>query len=543
MNARFLCWLVAVLPLLAVVGWAALAPDLPEPASTRQALGEMATVWTFDEWLRDGGGPLHLAARALHLAALEVPGATARSVLWLNVVCVLWLASSLATVARRAFSEEVVGRGAALVWLFVFGLLVASPGYGSNWLHAERVGVFLAPALLVTGIGWLQVGGRFPLRAGGVVVIAGLAPLCHANGMATALALIPALMARCRVSVSVRAVAWLGALLVVGNLASWFALRTAPSFGAADADLFAHISRAPREMAARILTETGAAWLDLVPTSTLDEHALGLLSWTLPLLLLLPVGRRDEEALARSGPWWSCLVFGLAVTAVAAVRYELSPPVGTTREAVYGAFLLPLGTIGLLAIRFGAALLPFAAGALVVLGIADWHAGLEDLRRARVRAAVAAARLVAAPSGVRAVYGDPSRLDALVARGVVPLPSRVEAQRFADVGSPRAELGRVTRVSSGELRGEVFSSLRGATAAWLVAVVEAPGATATLAATCWPDYAGAGRVVPWSLELPQPLAAGAQVRVAAWLPEEGAVAAIGPRYRVRGGALVVDDGT
>ena len=543
MNARTLYWLVASAPLLAVIGWAAFAPDLPEPASTRQALGEMVTVWTFDEWLRDDGGPLHLAARALHLAALEVPGATARSVLWLNVVCALWLAAALAAVGRRSFSEEVVGRGAALVWLFVFGLLVASPGHGGNWLHAERIGVLLAPALLVTGIGWLQVEGRFPLRAGGVVILAGLAPLCHANGIATALALVPALMARCRVTVSVRAVAWLGALLVVGNLASWFALRTASSFGAVDADLFAHISRAPREMVARILTETGAAWLDLVPTSTLDEHALGLLSWTLPLLLLLPIGRRDEEARLRSVPWWSCLVFGLAVTAVAAVRYELSPPVGTTREAVYGAFLLPLGTVGLFAVRFGAALLPFAAGALVVLGIADWHAGLEDLRRARVRAAVAAARLVAAPDGVRAVYGDPSRLDALVARGIAARPARVEEQRFAAAGAQRPELGRVIRATPRDLRGEVVSSLRGATAAWLVAVVEAPGAAATIAATCWPDYAGAGRVVPWSLELPTPLAAGAQVQVAAWLPEEGAVAAIGPRYRVRGGALVVDDGT
>jgi len=539
-NARFLCWLLAIGPLLAAVGWSAFAPETPEPDAARRALGDMITAWSFGDWLESGDGPLHLAARALHLAALEVPGATAQSVVWLNVLCATWLAAMLATLARRGFSEAVVGRGAGLVWLFVFGLLVSSPGHGSNWLYGERVGAILAPALLVLGLCWLQGEGRFTLRASGAVAVAGLAPLCHANGVVVFVALVPALLARCRVTVSVRSVAWLGALLVAGNLAAWLALRTASAFGAADAHLLSSISSAPREMIARILIETGRVWLDVVPTSTADEHALGLLSWTLPLLLLLPIGRRDDEARLRSGPWWACLVFGLAVTAVAAFRYELTPPVGSNREATYGAFLLPLGVVGLLAVRFGPGLLPFAAGAFVVLGVADWHAGLEDLRRARARAATGAARAAVAAEGLRELYGDVGRLDALVERGVVPRPHSVEDELLVRPGPPRPELGRVVDANPSRIRGEVVSSLRRPTAAWLVALVETPGEAPVRAAACWPDFRG-GRVTPWTLTFAEPPTEGDGVRVVAWVPEEGAAAAVGPRYRVSGGALVVDN--
>lgn len=540
MNARLLCWLAAIAPVLAAIGWSALAPPLPEQDAARRALGEMVTVWSFDDVLRTDGGPLHVAARALHLAALQVPGASARSVVWLNVICAMWLASSLATLARRGFSEDVVGRGAALVWMFVIGLFVASPGFGSNWLYGERIGALLAPATLVLGLRWLQGDGRFALRALGALLVAALAPLCHANGVVVFLALLPAMAARCRATVSVRSVAWLGGLLVVGNLSSWFALRTAGAFGAADADLFGRISSAPREMIARILTETGAAWTDLIPTSSLDEHALGLLSWTLPVLLLLPVGRRDDGARLRAGPWWGCLVFGLAVTVVAALRYELAPPVGTHREAVYGAFLLPLGAVGLVAVRFGPGLLPFVAGAFVVLGVADWHAGLEDLRRARARAAQDAARVAVSDGGVRDLLGDPARARELVERGVVPPLERVADERLRRAGEPRPELGRVAVATPARLRGEVYSSLRRPTAAWLAAVVAAPGSPPTIAATCWPEFGAAGREVPWALEFAAPLAEGAAVRAVAWVPAEAAVVAVGPQYRVRGGVLVVD---
>jgi hypothetical protein len=233
-------------------------------------------------------------------------------------------------------------------------------------------------------------------------------------------------------------------------------------------------------------------------------------------------------------------VFGLAVTAVAAVRYELVPPVGSTREAVYGAFLAPLGAVGLLAVRFGPGLLPFVAGAFVALGVADWHAGLEDLRRARARAAQADARRAVSEPGPREVYGDPVELAELVRRGVLPAPLRIQRERLLRPAATRAGLGRVEDATRRLISGEVYSSLRQPTAAWLAVVVEVPGAEPAVVATCWPEFAGAGRIVPWKVEFAEPLADGVGVRVVAWVPEEAAAVAIGPRYRVSGDALVVD---
>ena len=46
------------------------------------------------------------------------------------------------------------------------------------------------------------------------------------------LALVPPLMARCRAGSTVSAMAWLGALLAVGGVATWWALRTAGALGA-----------------------------------------------------------------------------------------------------------------------------------------------------------------------------------------------------------------------------------------------------------------------------------------------------------------------
>ncbi|MGC6488214.1 MAG: hypothetical protein ACON4Z_11255, partial [Planctomycetota bacterium] len=99
---------------------------------------------------------------------------------------------------------------------------------------------------------------------------------------------------------------------------------------------------------------------------------------------------------------------------------------------------------------------------------------------------------------------------------------------------------RVAVATPARLRGEVYSSLRRPTAAWLAAVVAAPGSPPTIAATCWPEFGAAGREVPWALEFAAPLAEGAAVRAVAWVPAEAAVVAVGPQYRVRGGVLVVD---
>lgn len=545
MIRRLLWWLLALAPLLAAIGWAMFSSVLPEPHASRDALGDMTTVWSFAEWERADGGPVHLLARALHLAALQIPGASIRSVAWLNVLCAVLIASTLFSIARRSFPVATSRFVAGPLLIAVIGLLVSAPGYGCNWIHGERVGAFLAPLMLVVGLSWLQGDGRFALRAVGALFVSGLAPMCHANGIAVFLALVPALLARCRNGGNVAAMAWLGVLLVVGNLSAWYALRTADAFGVVEADLLHRISSEPRAMLGLLFAETGDAWLDLWPATKLDEKALGLFSWLLPLLLLIPVGNRGGAARLQAAPWWGCLWFGLAVTLVAGFRYELQPPVGSVREATYGAFLLPLGAVGLLATRFGEHLLPFAAGALVVLGIQDWHSGLEDLRIARMRSMRDVAEVALDTRGVDRVFGSKEHRETLIANVWAPpaVPIATAAAAEAVTGAARDELGSCEGGTPQLLRGSVRSSLRGATAAWLGVVTKAPDGDPMLVTDHWPGFERAGRNVAWRIELDEAVAEGARVRVVAWVPEERTFAPIGPRFVVRDGALVVDNGS
>jgi len=548
MIRRLLWWLLALVPLLAAIGWATFSSALPEAHAARQSLGEMSTVWSFEQWDQADGGPTHLVARALHLAALHVPGASVRSVAWLNVLFAVLIASTLFSIARRSFPVATSRFVAGPLLIATFGLLVSSPAYGCNWLHGERVGVFLAPFLLLLGASWLQGEGRLGLRMVGAMSVAALAPLCHANGIAVFLALVPALMAACRGGTRMASMAWLGVMLVLGNVAAWYALHTSDAFGSVGADLLQKVSDQPREMLGRLLAETGEAWLDVLPSTRLDEQALGLISWLLPALLMIPVGARGAAARAQAAPWWACLWFGLAVTLVAAFRYELAPPVGSMREATYGAFLLPLGAIGLLATRFGAHLLPFAAGALMVLGVQDWHLGLEDLRVARMRTvqAEAEAEVDVDVDGAAKVFGTPAIHQFLIERNWVPKHPPINIRDAATAATApidaHAEPGSFGAVSPRRLQGTVRSSLRGSTPAWLGVITQAPDGDPMLVADHWPSFEGVGRNVPWQIELDEPVAEGSSVRVVAWLPEERAFTAIGARFVVRDGALVVDNG-
>ena len=536
MNLRFLWWLLATAPLFTAIGWATFSCGLPESLDARAALGEM--VWAPGELGSAAGGPDHVVTRALHLAALEVPGATVRSVIWLNVVCAFLLASTLLTVARRSFPAAADGPGRGLVWVAVIGMLVASPGHGCNWCYGQRVGMFLAPTLLLLGLCWLQGEGRFALRAVAALLVAGVAPLCHTNGLAVVVALVPPLMARCRAGSTVSAMAWLGALLAVGGVATWWALRTAGALGAADVDFLRHVSSAPRELIGRLLTETGHAWMDLLPTTKLDEQAMGLFSWSLPLLLMVPVGRRDAAARLQAAPWWGCLWFGLAVTLLAGFRYELAPPIGTVREVTYGAFLLPVGAIGLLATRFGGGFLPVAAGALLVLGAQDWHIGLEDLRLARMRGVHDMATLFQEDWKPEDSKARAQKLEAR-SRGSVDWRKAQPEQLFEleDAGRGLVEIELQPR----GLRGHVLSSLRNPTAAWLGLVAQVDGGAPELVAEYSPRFERSGRKVWWELEVPESLfgaeAAAARVRIMAFVPEQARVVALGPPYVVKDGSL------
>ncbi|MCK5942672.1 MAG: hypothetical protein KAI24_11920, partial [Planctomycetes bacterium] len=523
---------------------ATFSSELPEPLADRVALGDVRPAWSFAEFDRGDGSPSHLLARALHLSALHVPGATIASVVWLNVLLALLLTTTLFGLARRAFPVATAPFAAGPLLFAVLGLLVASPSFGANWLHGQRVGAIAAPLLLVVGLAWLQGERRVALRCCGALLVAAAAALCHGNGTVVFVAMIPAMAAAGRRGSRGGAMAWIGALLVVGNLASWFALRTAAHVGAPGVDLLATLGDAPMATLVGLCEQTGEAWLELLPSTKVDEQVLGAVSWLLPVLLLLPIGRRDADARAQAAPWWACLWFGLLVTLFAVWRYGFAPPVGSMREAAYGAFLLPIGAIGLLAVRFGAQLLPIAAGALVVLGVQDWHQGLEDLRLARMRVERTTARTLLQPATVEPVFGSAAVRATLIERGWIADRPSVDREHAAAAfsGPARPGLGRFDGGGPNVVRGAVRSSLRGATPAWVGVVARSPDGTARIVGEVWPRFAAIGREVPWQVTLEPPLAEGTRVRAVAFLPGEGAFAPLGPRFVLRGDALVADTG-
>mgnify|MGYP007073315083 CR=1 FL=1 len=240
-----------------------------------------------------------------------------------------------------------------------------------------------------------------------------------------------------------------------------------------------------------------------------------------------------------TAPCWACLWFGLSLVVVDALRYELAPPVGSFREATLGLFLLPLGAVGAVAARFGHALLPLGAGALVVLAVQDHYRGLEDLRLARMRSDAVAATLLApglagadTPSPVK----GPQELQLLQERGWVPEFERPDPTA-AFLAPASAGYGAAAGGGPKHVYGSVRSSLRGETPQ-IVAVLAAVGdADPTVVGAVRPPFAGVGRDVGWRVDLAEPLPDGAVVRAVGLLVGSRRYAALGPRFVVRGGAL------
>ena len=178
--ARLLVWIGALLPAGAAGIWASFAGRWPEPWQQRLALGEVTPRWTWTEWSDFVGEPAHFVTRVLHLAALQVPGATIASVTWVNALLAVAIAVALAELLRRCFALKGFAAPTALA---ITGLLVASPAYGADWLHAERLGVFLPPLLLLWALSWLHGDRLATLRALGALCLVTLAPFCHTHGI------------------------------------------------------------------------------------------------------------------------------------------------------------------------------------------------------------------------------------------------------------------------------------------------------------------------------------------------------------------------
>jgi hypothetical protein len=263
----------------------------------------------------------------------------------------------------------------------------------------------------------------------------------------------------------------------------------------------------------------------------------------LPILLLC-CGNRSTEARVAAAPWWSCVVFALLVVVINGFRYEFNPPVGTLREATFGAFLLPIGLVGLLAARFGTTVLLVSVGAFAVLGVQDWCTGIESLRMARMRTQqVEAAMIVPAAAGADIFVSvrDAAEFKLLLERKWLPefesLPESDVLKQFA-APSTDVMMGQITGGDAQTVRGVLRSSLRCATAQWIALVVKV-GEDAPRVVYDKPSFDGQGRNHVWQIKLAVALPEGAQVRALGLLVEERKFVPLGALFILQAGKLVV----
>jgi len=488
-----LCWLLAALPALAVFAWTTFAAAWPEPTGDRFKLRESVADWRWETLLVPTGSARHLVAEALQQAALEIPGATIASVAWVPAFAAMLLALGLGTLLRRAFDLR---SSAGYATVLAVGLLVASPGFGLVWLRSERLGLVLAPLLLVTALGWLARLERAPLRLVGVILLAGLAPLCHTHGLFVGIALLPAVVAMAARAGSRRIALWV-ALCVVGTVAAgWYSIEPMAARGVSAGSGLLAI--APfGDFVRDLCVHAGEAWLDLLPDTDLDAWVLGAASWLVPLLLLF-VGDRSQAARWRAAPWWSCVWFALALVLWNVLRYDAEPPVGRWREALFGTFLLPVGLCGVLACRFGPGALRIGFGVAVVLAVQDWFAGLEDLRiaRALVRQQEAVLALPGAWHAELAAAQD--RLAVIAAAGL-----RARERVPAVLSDPASLLtaAPTTPATTNAVRGELRSSLRHPAPSLLLAIGRGADGAPVVLGVHQPDWRRHGRALPWQMKV------------------------------------------
>jgi hypothetical protein len=534
---RHLAWPIALLPALAAFVWTSFASRLPESEVARRALGEVTMRWDFADLVNLRAEPAHVITRAVHLAALHVPGSSLWWVASVNAVLALLLAFALVGVARRTFVLE------GMAWPFsigLAGLLVGSPAFGADWLYGERIGLFLVPLFLLWSLVLLLGASGFTWRALLALLLATAAPFCHTNGLLVFVALAPALLDAARRTSSNRRIGWMFALLICGNVAAVAAMTSAGGLALGDTGLLGRLVEGPSATLLQLLRTTGSAWLDPVPMATWDELALGAFAWAFPLLFWR-LGDRSEAARRQAAPWWGCVWFGLSLFLLAAERHGGGLPDDALREVTFGAFLLPVGCIGVLAARFGFGTASVGAGVLLVLAAQDWHRGIEDLRLARMHVERTAMKLqLPTANSVDPVHVD-AELQQLQARGWAPNAAGSFADALQQVASAPLDeqLGGVLDGDATSLRGIVRSSLSGDNVQCVVATIV--GSEKVLGMV-QPDFARQGRNVPWTITWDGPLDAGARVRVAGYCLRRGAFVSLAKTRVLQAGKLVVEPG-
>lgn len=535
---RVLARAAALVPVVAGGAWVALASWLPEPAAERRALGEVTQRFEFAEWNRFVDEPAHALPRLIDLSLLHVSGSSVQLIAIANWLVAAGVAIALASLLRRVF---VLGMPGHLLALATGGLFACSPAFGADWLHGERVGVFLPPLLLLVALALLHGDGRFVWRALGAVSIAALAPFAHGGGMFVGVALMPSL-ADAAVRAGKGRAGWIAAALFAGVGAAVVSMLPAGRVALDANGLFEHAVAAPVATLLWFAEATGSTWLDPLPATNLDEVVLGTASWLAPLLLWR-FGDRSDAARRAAAPMYGCVWFGLLLMAWLAVRNGPDVPPQVRRELAYGAFLLPVGLAGLFAARLAMGFVAVAGGAALLLGLQDWHRGIEPLRLAvaKVQVLEAAVLLPDVHPGSRpdAVLPlAPSTMAVLEQRHWVPLPveSRLQAQAVHDVVQAK-NLGSCVGGDTRSLRGTARSSLFGGVVRCVLALVEPPAAPAKFAGRTQPAYAGAGRDVEWRIEFDEALAEGTRVRAIGLRGRAPETFTLGPWYVVRDGKL------
>lgn len=529
---------LGLLPILAAGAWTSLASRVPEHAGSRGALGQVTIPWDFAGWDSFDREPAHAVARLFCHALLQLP-VTLQYVVLVNALLAATIVLMLAGLVRRSFAPDAAGQALALAGI---GLLVCTPAFGADWLFVERAGTFLAVLLPVWGLGLLLGEGSFWWRGTLGLLFAGMAPFCHANGQLAFVVLLPALVDAARRAGSARTAAWVIALLLVGNAAAALSMSTAGPLALDGTGLLARMTDAPVSTLRKLLEVTGAAWLDPIPATAWDDEVLGGLSWLVPIVMWR-FGDRTDPARRTASPWWGCVWFGLLLPVWLLHRHGIAAP-AVLRELGFGAFLLPIGCVGLVAVRCGSAVLPVAAGAVVVLGAQDWYRGIEALRLAcaRAEAVTTAVLLPDAFVGERPASMLPVRRvaewQALKARGLVPVESeRKTAAELVEQAAP-APVGHLTGGDATTVRGQVRSTLFDDTVHCVLIVASHGTDEPAVIGRAAPSFEGQGRDAPWVVSLERPLVEGSIVRAVGYRPRSRTFVALGPGFALRGGALV-----
>ncbi|MEZ5967007.1 MAG: hypothetical protein R3F56_24425 [Planctomycetota bacterium] len=338
--------------------------DAPEPANLRAYLHEPPIVHDPKAWLQCAGVPNHLAWRAAYrgifATGLDFSGLTRLA--WLAPlasVCVVWW----------------LARGRALTGVIVAALAL-SPAFATDWLLLERLRLFLPALAACVMVVLLQRPSR--LRVSLALILALAAVFTHEGGSLLWLAMLPLLVPPTRDQGGIGSLAfWV--LCGSGALALCYdeTARTSPG-------LVGALVAQPGPTLEFLASALGTALPDVLAGTPRDGRILGTAMGVATIVYGVASPWLDADRWRAARPWYALALAG-AAQAVAAAHVLVPQSISDSllRQTTWGAWLLPVGLAGTFVHTFpnlGRRLAPYALGAMALLLLQDWHAGLGFLR-------------------------------------------------------------------------------------------------------------------------------------------------------------------